>query len=121
MWPSSLEQTSCHHVKFVAASDATIKNKVEFVVPIAHRTKVNSVTTSWDKRPSNQDNDPFISPHYDITLKDAEVQCSRGCTSQSSLCEGIDSCSPSHGYRAPFKTNNGRRAESFIIKSLKPL
>lgn len=85
MWPSPLEQTSRHDVKFVAASDVTTKNKVEFVVPIAHRTKVNSVTISWDKRPSNQDNDPFILPYYDITLKDAKVQCSRGCMSQSSL------------------------------------
>lgn len=95
---------------------------MKFVVPIAHRPTVNSVTITGDKRPSNKQNDPFSSSHSYITLKDTEVQpLTWVYESQSFLCEGINSCSTSNGYKAPFKTNNCGRSESFIIKSLKPL
>lgn len=108
-------------MKFITASKVTANTKVKSLAAVAHRPEVYSVTISGNKKPSNEENEPFLSPHYYITLKDAEVQHSCECMSQSFLCKGIKSCSLSNGYKAPFKTNNCGRAESVVIKSLKPL
>lgn len=74
------------------------------MVSVAYRPEFYSVTISGNKRPSNEKNDRVTSPHYYIRLEDAEVQ--QPYKIWSSLCEGINSCSTSSGYKVPFKTNN---------------
>lgn len=59
-------------MKFITASDVTVKTQVTFVVTVSYRPEVYSVTI-WDKRPSNKENGPFISPRYHLPLKDAKI------------------------------------------------
>lgn len=61
----------------IIASNVTVTTKVKFVVTIAHRPPVYSVTISGATRPSNKENDHSASPHYHTSLKGTKVQHSR--------------------------------------------
>lgn len=109
-------------MKFITASNITVKTKVKFAVIIAHSPKVDCVPISGNERSSNKKNDCFALPHYCMSLKDARVQHSRGCTRAGlPFMKGSIAVLLAMAIRAPFKTNNCGRAEFFIIKSLKHL
>jgi hypothetical protein len=94
--------------------------KVKFVATIAHRPKVYSVTITGDKRPFNKKNDSFSSQHYYISLRDAKMQCSCGCTIESlPLIKGSIAVPLANACKARFKTNNCGRTASFTIKIFK--
>jgi len=65
-------------VRFITASNVTAKTKVKFVAVIANGPKVGCITIGGNERPSTKKNDPFASPHYCMSLKDAKVPHSYG-------------------------------------------
>lgn len=65
-------------MKFITASNITVKTKVKFVAIIANEPKVDCITIGGNERPSTKKNDRFASPHYCVNLKDAKVQHSYG-------------------------------------------